>query len=323
MGLRAWALACKANIPHPSGGSQRFWGTNRPSPGTGGIPLPLPGRRCELFVQLPIQTSEQLAHALADCDLPPLSGIAAQLVAALADEQLDITYLRDLIAQDPALTAAVLRWANSPIYGTARRVNTLDAAISILGLAKVKVRALAFFITNAMTPPPGINREVFLESCMHSAGYAMWLAVAAGLNESEAWLTALLARLGELVIGRLDAPALDYVESHSQSVQQRWAMERERVGFDEGQVMAAVARHWFFPEAIADALSKCSQPLGYMVLSPLAAVVHLAMLLADQPVVDAGSLQALPADVLAALNLQVEWMAQHIPERASFTDSLG
>ena len=278
------------------------------------------GRRREHNVELPIRTTEQLADNVAACELPPMSGIGAQLVTTLSDEQVDLTYLRDLIAQDPALTAAVLRWANSPIYGAARRVNTLEAAISLLGLSKVKVRAIALFVSNAVEPPPGIERDTFWASCMHSAGYALWLAIAAGLNESEAWLTALMARLGELVIGRMDPATLLAVESAPRQVQERWQLERERIGFDEGEVMAELARRWYFPDSIVNALGKCARPLWHMVFSPEAALVHLAMLLADMECVDARSLQALPADVLAALGLDVDWMAQHIPDRATFTD---
>lgn len=271
-------------------------------------------------MELPLRTSKQLADAVTGCDLPPISGIATQLVATLSEDQVDLTYLRDLIAQDPILTAAVLRWANSPIYGAARRINTLDAAISILGLTRVRARTIAFFITNAFDPPRGMQREAFWASCMHSAGYAMWLGVAAGLNESEAWLTAMLVRLGELIIGHIDPATVLAVESPALPVQQRWQLERERIGFDEGEVMAEVTRLWFFPDAMVEALQKCARPTSSMAFSPLAAVMHLAALLADMESVDADSLQALPPELVSALGIDIGWMAQHIPERASFTE---
>jgi HD-like signal output (HDOD) protein len=261
-----------------------------------------------------------LARAVAGCELPPISGIATQLVATLSEEHVEITYLRDLIAQDPILTAAVLRWANSPIYGAARRVNTLDAAISILGLSRVRARTVAFFITNAFDPPRGVEREAFWTSCMHTAGYAMWLGVAAGLNESEAWLTAMMVRLGELIMGQIDAQTVQALESTTLPVLQRWEQERECIGFDEGAVMAEATRLWFFPDSMVEALQKCARPMSGLVFSPLAGVVHLAALLADLEAVDADSLTSLPADLLSALDLRADWMAQHIPERASFTE---
>jgi HD-like signal output (HDOD) protein len=272
-------------------------------------------------VELPIRTSQRLVETVAGAKLPPMSGIAAQLVATLSEDQVDLTFLRDLIAQDPALAASVLRWANSPIYGTARKVNTLDAAISILGISKVRARAIAFFITNAFEPPLGLDRDAFWASCMHSAGYAMWIALAVGLNESEAWLTALLVRLGELVIGGVDRPTLQALEATPLPLLQRWQQEQQHFGFDEGEVMAEVGRLWFFPESMVEALQKCAKPLHFMAFSPLGAVVHLAMLLAEQEAVDEASLQQLPQDVIAALGIEMQWMAQHIPERATFTAS--
>jgi HD-like signal output (HDOD) protein len=271
-------------------------------------------------VELPFQTKQDLAAAVRSCELPAISGIASRLVATLSDEQVDITYLRDLIAQDPALTVAVLRWANSPLYGAQRKINTLDAAISMLGTAGVRARSVGFFVANTFDPPQGLDRDVFWASCMHSAGYALWLALALGLNESEAWLTALMTRLGELVIGQLDRPTVEALEAKPLPVQQRWQMERERIGFDEGAAMAEVARLWSFPDSMVEALQQCARPLHFSAFSPLGAVVHLAMLLADMETVDQASLQTLPPEVTARLGIALDWMAQHIPERTSFTD---
>lgn len=272
-------------------------------------------------MELPIRASTRLAECVQGADLPPMSGIAAQLVATLSEDPVDLIYLRDLIAQDPTLTASVLRWANSPIYGAARRVNTLDGAISILGVSKVRARAIGFYISNSFEPPVGIDRDMLWTSCMHSAGYAMWIALAVGLGESEAWLTAMVARLGELIIGRIDPPTLVALEATPMPVPERWRLEQTRFGFDEGEVMAEAARLWFFPDAMVEALQKCAKPMQFMAFSPLGAVVHLAMLLAAMESVDAESLQALPQDVIAALGIQTGWMAQHIPERSTFTES--
>jgi hypothetical protein len=105
------------------------------------------------------------------------------------------------------------------------------------------------------------------------------------------------------------------------AVQERWELERARIGFDEGAVMAEVARQWFFPDAMVDALRQCARPLYFLSFSPLGAVVHLAMLLADMEAVDEASLQTLPAELVSRLGLELPWMSLHIPDRASFTES--
>jgi HD-like signal output (HDOD) protein len=251
-------------------------------------------------------------------DLPAMSDIAAQLVATLSKEEVDLTYLRDLIARDPSLTATLLRWANSPIHGFARKINTLDGAITVLGISKIRACAIAFFITNTFKTPSGIDRDAFWKSCMQSAGYAMWIALAVGLNESEAWLTAMLVRLGELVIGQIDPASANAHELSTLPVRERWLQQRQEIGFDEGDVVSEVAKLWFFPDVMTEALHKCAKPLEFMAFSPLAAVLHLALILGDFESINEETLKTLPADVTSRLGIELEWLAQHIPEHVIF-----
>ena len=269
-------------------------------------------------VKLPIRTTELLAEVVHDIDLPAMSDIAVQLVATLSKDEVDLTYLRDLIARAPALTASMLRWANSPIHGYARKINTLDGAITVLGISKIRASAIAFFITNTFETPRGIDRDAFWKSSMQSAGYAMWIALAVGLNESEAWLTAMMVRLGELVILRFDPAAPDVSALSPLPVRERWALQRERIGFDEGDVVSEVAKQWFFPESMVEALNKCAKPLDYMAFSPMSAVLHLALILGDFESINEDTLKTLPTDVTAKLGIRLDWLAQHIPEHVIF-----
>jgi HD-like signal output (HDOD) protein len=270
-------------------------------------------------VSLPILTTEQLAEVVRNIDLPAMSDIAVQLVATLSKDEVDLTYLRDLIARAPSLTASMLRWANSPIHGNARKINTLDGAITVLGTSKIRARAIAFFITNTFDTPSGIDRDAFWKSSMQSAGYAMWIALAVGLNESEAWLTAMMVRLGELVIWQFDpsTPQAPYLSPIP--VRQRWSLQRERIGFDEGDVVSEVAKIWFFPDSMVEALHKCAKPLDFMAFSPMAAVLDLALILGDFESINEDTLTTLPTDVTSRLGIQIDWLAQHIPEHIVFT----
>lgn len=249
--------------------------------------------------------------------LPVMPEVAAKLVASYQDEQVDITYLRNVIAKDPALTASVLRLANSPLHGLSRSVNSLDAAINLLGISKVCSQAIAICMTTAFELPKGMSRQAYWSHSMHCAGYAMWLALAAGQDESEAWLTGMLLHLGGVLIGPL--PQADAAPANA--TLQRWQAQHLAVGFDEGQVMAAVATQWYFPPSIAHALQHSADPLNPDCLSTQAAVLHLAAMLADLDGLDDASLARLPAAVLSRLGLDVAWLAQHQPDPASFTDT--
>ena len=250
--------------------------------------------------------------------LPVMPEVALKLVASFDSETLDITYMRDVISKDPTLTASVLRLANSPLYGLSRSVNSLDAAISILGISKVRTQAIAVCLSNAIELPRGLSRESFWNRSMCCAGYAMWLALAVGLDENEAWLTGIMLHLGEVLIGQMQTPLS--VPAAPQTPDARWQAERTQFGFDEGQVMGEVARRWYFPAEIALALTDCAKPLEATPFSPLAAVLHLAATLSEAVRGGDAILQAMPPDLVTRLGIDLEWIAQYLPDPASFTD---
>lgn len=66
--------------------------------------------------------------------LPTLSGIALQIIDLARDPDLDMRRLASVLSRDPALTAKVLRVANSPLYGQRRRNSNLRRALMVLGL---------------------------------------------------------------------------------------------------------------------------------------------------------------------------------------------
>jgi len=53
--------------------------------------------------------------------LPTMSEVAHQLIKTLNNEEVSVTEVRDIIAKDPALTAKLLRLANSAQFAPATR----------------------------------------------------------------------------------------------------------------------------------------------------------------------------------------------------------
>ena len=99
---------------------------------------------------------------------------------------------------------------------------------------------------------------------------------------------------------------------------ERWKREHAAVGFDEGEVMAELARRWNFPSAFVHALLLASSPLTVTPIAPLAGVVHLGSLLADLPDADADAIETLPVPVMDALALKYGWMKSTFPDPADF-----
>ena len=77
--------------------------------------------------------------------LPSYPGVLQQIDALVAKPEFSLNELAALIEKDPGLTAAVLRIANSPVFGLNKKAVNVNIAVTILGLARVTsiVRSVA------------------------------------------------------------------------------------------------------------------------------------------------------------------------------------
>ncbi len=256
--------------------------------------------------------------------LPVMPEVGLALIATLDDKNTTMSKIQGLIAQDPVLTAKLLALANSAAFGLPRKVASLDTAMSLVGLSKIRTMALSACLHNAFSVPDGIDATVVWRYSMNCAGYAQWLC--GGLDKDlevdrqKAWLTGLMLRLGELIIGQAVPAAVAQIEAHPSQPGERWEREKELAGFDEGEVTAELARRWNFPSDVVHALLFASDPLIENPPTPLAGILHLAGRLADVPDADAIAIDQLPVPVMAALALKYGWMKADFPDSNSFVD---
>lgn len=252
--------------------------------------------------------------------LPSMSEVAHALIQTLNDEDTLLQQVRDIIAKDPALSAKLLRLANSAQFGLPRGVGTLDDAISMVGMAKVRTLALGACLSQNFPNLPDLDRHEFWRSSMACAGYSQWLAARLNLNTQLAWLTGMMLRLGELLIAQADPETLQEIEKLPHLPGVRWQREQRLIGFTEGEITAELARRWNFPMQMVQALRRSADPITEQAFSRLGAILHLAGLLAEAPRTDADMVASLPDDVITTLNLDKDWMVSHFPDEATFLD---
>lgn len=252
--------------------------------------------------------------------LPSMPEVAQALMRTLKDDDADIVTIRNIIAKDPALTATLLRMANSAMFGLSRNVSTLENAVQVVGMSHIRARALSICMTQSFKLPPNLSRMVFWRHSMVTAGYAAWLARQIRIDEPQAWLAGMMHRLGELVVALQNPQLVDQVENPPYAPGERWLRERQVVGFDEGQLMAEVARRWDFPEEVVQAFSHLAQPVAAKPFSKLAAVLHLASMLAEFPAETTETVHKLPVVVLQTLGLDAAKLQTVLPDAESFVD---
>lgn len=262
-----------------------------------------------------------VAEFFKDLTLPTMPEVAHALIRSLNEEDVPLPHLRDAIARDPALAVQLLRLANSAHYGHHPKVGGLEEAITRVGMNQVRALALASCFNDAFPISPGLDREAFWRASQARGGLSQWLANGIGSNSEQAWLSGFMVRLGELLMGMKSPSCVMEFERQPQVPGERWQREQALMGLNEGQVSAELARCWNFPDSMIQALDAAAAPLAAQPFSRLGAVLHVAELLAAAPEPTAQAVDGLPADVLAALDVDAGWMVERLPQAQRYVDA--
>jgi HD-like signal output (HDOD) protein len=92
-----------------------------------------------------------------DIDIPSLPDALVKLSLLLADDDIDLPAVARLIESDMALAAAVMKAVNSSLYGLKGRVQSVQQAITYLGMREVA--AITFEMSLRAAFPPAAELE--------------------------------------------------------------------------------------------------------------------------------------------------------------------
>ncbi|WP_202845261.1 GGDEF domain-containing protein [Luteimonas saliphila] len=216
-------------------------------------------------------------------DLPTPPGVALRVIALAQDPAAHLAATAEVINLDAALSARILRIANSPLFASATRrpSATVSRALALLGLNAAITLALGFSLAATMRGggPIAAAREHFWRRSVLSAMASRLLGERAGLE-----------RLEELMLGGLlqDIGALALI----QVLPDRYAelgnvpagilpleRERELFGSDHAEVGAWLAARWNLPAYLQRIIAR--HECGHYEGDPELACVAGSGLLAD------------------------------------------
>lgn len=158
----------------------------------------------------------------------------------------------EVISADPALTGRLLRLANSALYGRSGEVRTIQRAIALVGMQRIRDLLLLAGAAEALAGlrSPDFPMDEYWEHSLRCGLLARNAARRRRYPEAETLFVAgLLHDIGRLVMyTRLpELCADDAVIALTGDDEQAAAAERECVGFDHAELGAALVRSWKFP----------------------------------------------------------------------------
>ncbi|MDR3584992.1 MAG: HDOD domain-containing protein [Desulfosporosinus sp.] len=214
-------------------------------------------------------------------DLPPLPTSAMQLISLTKNPTTSAKDLEFVIGQDPALTAGILRQANSSFYGYARRISSLQEAVVLLGFQVIQGIAMSTAIAPLLkTQLVGykINQEGLWKHSLLTAMAAKRLCQHRKLPYVEVAFTAgLLHDIGKLIISIYVREVGDYLlKKATESRLSYVELEGKVIGFDHAKVGGFLAESWNLPDELVAAISFHHSPSNAQNHEQLTSVIHVA-----------------------------------------------
>jgi HD-like signal output (HDOD) protein len=182
----------------------------------------------------------ELWHRLSEVLANPSSG--AQEVAAA-------------VATDPAITAQVMRMANSAFFGLSRKVERLEDAVSLLGLTLIRALVLEAEVSMSFAPTvPGFQRRLVQH---HATGVANIARLVAGRSSAaDAFLAGFLIDIGLILMASSKTAKITELVTRSKSESLSiHTIEREVLGFTHGELGACLLGLWGLPMTVVEAVA--------------------------------------------------------------------
>ena len=223
-----------------------------------------------------------LSDVLSPDHLPAMPAALAQAIPLVLDPESELSELERVIRTDEVLTTAVLRRANSSMYGVPGQEFDLRRSIARLGRYPLQRCILQQQCSQMLS---GSNVAFDLQRG------AMWRSALAGALAAEtiareylpgevplAFMCGLVRDIGKLALNvTFGSDYLPLTAAHYRTGRSFVEIEMDAFGFDHALIGSALARQWGLPERVADAIEwHHAPPPPGPTHDPLYDVVHAA-----------------------------------------------
>ena len=214
--------------------------------------------------------------------LPTLPAVVTQMISLIDNPKTSARNVAQLISADQALTAKILKLANSAFYGFPREIATVDLAVVVLGFETVKNLGLSVSVLERFSgggDSTHFDRQKFWEHSIACGVAAKLLAEKLRYRVSgEAFAAGILHDIGKLILSQyFPADFKQIIELVEEQDLYIGKAEEQVLGVTHADVGAWLAQRWNLPDQLEDAIqyhhTPGRAPAGH---GELPALIHLA-----------------------------------------------
>ena len=225
--------------------------------------------------------------------LPPLPVTVTQVLAVVNNPESTANDLVKAILPDQTMCLAILKIANSVLYGRPKQVSSLEDAVMVLGFNEVQNIVLAKAAVQTMKPAlksRELELKAFWDHSFTCGLAARIIGESINLPSGQFFVAGLFHDIGKLAmllaLGSkydIDKWLLEF------STSERLAEEKSTFSFSHDQVGSKLLQRWQFPDNLVTALLHHHSPhtapklLGYPLVIQLADFLSFMYILPKTP----------------------------------------
>jgi HD-like signal output (HDOD) protein len=251
--------------------------------------------------------------------LPSIPEVVQKLIASMSDDNITAERLSVIISSDQAITAKVLRLANSAHYGGHRKVGSVKEALVVLGRDALRTLVLSIGLVSSFKAPATFDMKAYWRRSFMMANRTKWLAKFLKVDAEVAYTCGLLHGIGEYLIHVVKPELAKTVDEQVAAGAPRRKTELELFGFDYTMAGSELAKYWKFPDDIVNAILWQQQPAGSGVLLPYPTLMYLSRYMLNfTEQIKAGTYDNFPVKLVHASHLSLAAVYDRI---TAFTES--
>jgi HD-like signal output (HDOD) protein len=190
--------------------------------------------------------------------IPPQPQVLVRLQQAIAGDDYSIKQLADIIATDPGITALLFKVARAPVFGGARRIDSVEQVLMVIGVKQshnlVQAASLSVALSDAA-------RQAFEHFWLRSQEVAQLAALIAADRVSvcnifpdQAYMAGIFHECGVPVLMLRFPDYCDKLNLKDACCWPNLSDEDAHFQLDHSSVGYLVARHWKLPDFICQAI---------------------------------------------------------------------
>ena len=198
--------------------------------------------------------SDSLVTLLRNCtNLPSPPAIANKIIELSSCETSGLGDVADVVELDPALSAKLMRMANSPLYAKQRKIENLRQAITLFGLEGTLNIALSFSLkhTGKEIKNSGLDYNLYWKRSLAAAMLCQEIGQRlAGCSKDSTFLAGLLQDIGMLALDKAKPELYQQLDDTQKHHEQLCRHEIEELSCDHSAVGAWLLSEWHLPAKI-------------------------------------------------------------------------